>query len=59
MLAKLIIVALAILIVVIGPIATIWAWNTLFPQIPIAITFETWAAVLLLGCFFRASVTNK
>ena len=58
MAAKLAIVALAILIVIIGPITTIWAWNTLFPQLPIALTFETWTAVLLLGFFFRASVTK-
>ena len=41
--------AFIILLIVIGPIATIWSLNTLFPVLDIAISFETWAAALILG----------
>ena len=56
-----IIAALAffIALIVIGPIATIWAANTLFPALAIPYTWQTWAAVVLLGAFFRANVSVK
>lgn len=38
------------LVIVIGPLATIWSLNTLFPALAIPYTWETWlAAVLLLS----------
>lgn len=45
----LLLLALAIFAVVIGPVATIWALNTLFPALAIPVTFETWAAAFLLS----------
>ena len=56
-----IILALAFVafLIVIGPLATIWAANTLFPALAIPYTLETWAAVVLLGAFFRANVSVK
>jgi hypothetical protein len=46
---------LVIALVVLAPIATIWAWNTLFGNyIHIATTLETWAAVVLLGGVIHA-----
>lgn len=36
-------------IIVVGPIATIWSLNTLFPILNIPFSFDTWAAALLLG----------
>jgi hypothetical protein len=42
-------IALIVLVVVIGPLATIWALNTLFPIVNIPYSFDTWAAALLLG----------
>jgi hypothetical protein len=53
------IVVLVILLVVIGPILTIWAWNTLFGSIlAIPTTFDTWLAVAVLGMFFSGSSFN-
>lgn len=56
-----IIVGLAIIIalIVIGPLLTIWAANTLFPALAIPYAFDTWAAVIILGAFVRANVTVK
>ena len=53
------IVVLVILLVIIGPLLTIWAWNTLFTGYPIPYTLATWAAVVILGAFFRANVSIK
>jgi hypothetical protein len=41
--------ALVVFLVFIGPVATIWALNTLFPILAIPLTFETWCAALILG----------
>lgn len=40
-------VGLVILLVIIAPLATIWALNTLFGLV-IPFTFETWLAALVL-----------
>lgn len=53
------IIFLIIVVVVIGPLVTIWALNTLFPSLAIAYTLETWVAVVLLGAFLRANVSIK
>jgi len=53
------IVALVIFVVVIGPIATIWALNTLFPALAIPSTFDTWVAVVVLGGLFKTSISQK
>lgn len=42
-------VAIVVLIIVFGPIATIWSLNTLFPALEIPYTFETWCAAVVLG----------
>ena len=41
--------ALVVLLIVLGPIATIWSLNTLFPALAIPVTFDTWASALILG----------
>jgi hypothetical protein len=46
-------------LVAIGPLLTIWALNTLFPVLNIPYGLDTWAAIILLGAFFRANVTVK
>lgn len=51
--------AFVLFLIVIGPVLTIWAANALFPALSIPYTFETWAAVILLGAFFRANVSVK
>lgn len=45
----LLIIAFAILLVIVGPVATIWSLNTLFPVLAIPLNFETWMAAFLLG----------
>lgn len=53
-------IALIILLIAIGPLLTIWALNTLFPALAISYTWETWAAVILLGMALRSNVkVNK
>ena len=47
------ILAFAILLIVIGPLLTIWALNTLFPILAIPYSLDTWAAAVLLGMFVR------
>lgn len=52
-------IAVIIAIIVLGPLVTIWALNTLFPVLAIPYAVNTWLAVILLGAFFRANVTVK
>jgi hypothetical protein len=44
----LLILLFAILMVIVGPIATIWSLNTLFPVLNIPLTLDTWMAAFLL-----------
>jgi hypothetical protein len=55
------IVAIAFIafMIIIGPLATIWAVNTLFPALAIAYSLETWFAVVVLGAFIRTKVSLK
>jgi hypothetical protein len=52
-------IAFVVVIVAIGPLLTIWAFNTLFPSSAVAYSLETWFAVVVLGAFFRANVSVK
>jgi hypothetical protein len=51
-------VAFAVIVVLVAPIATIWALNTLFPSLAIPLTFETWGAVVILFGAGKASITK-
>lgn len=54
------IIVFVILLLIIGPLLTIWALNTLFPVLNIGYGIAEWFAVILLGMFLRANVTvNK
>ena len=44
---------LIVIIVIFGPLLSIWALNTLFPMLVIPYTFNTWLAMLLIGGVFR------
>ena len=48
-----------VFLVVIGPIATIWSLNTLFPVLSIPYSFETWLAIVVIGGVFKSSLTVK
>ena len=46
-------------LILIGPLLTIWALNTLFPVLAIPYTIWTWAAALILGSLIGPSVKVK
>lgn len=50
---------LIVALVVLGPLLTIWAMNTLFPVLAIPYTIYTWAAVLIMSAFFQTKVSVK
>ena len=52
-------IAFVFLVIVFGPIVTIWSLNTLFPALAIPYSVQTWMAVIILGGVFggaKASV---
>jgi len=44
---------LMIALIILGPIATIWSLNTLFPVLAIPYTFETWVASVIIAGIIR------
>lgn len=46
-------------LIVLGPLLTIWALNTLFPVLYIPYNFYTWIAALILGGLFKSNVSLK
>jgi acyl dehydratase len=48
-----------LVLIIIGPLLTIWSMNTLFPMLAIGYNFYTWVAVIVLGMALRANVTVK
>ena len=48
------VIAAIVILVCLGPLATIWALNTLFPVLSIPFTFDTWCAAVILGGLFSA-----
>lgn len=56
------VVGFAVLImalVLLGPLLTIWALNTLFPVLAIPYDIYTWASVLIMSAFFQTKVSVK
>lgn len=59
-LSKIILIVMIVVgLIIIGPLLTIWAMNTLFPTLSIPYAIETWAALMILGAFLRANVSVK
>lgn len=56
---ELLIIAVVALLVVIGPLAVIWAMNTLFPVLAIPYNLDTWVAVIVLKGFAVVTVSSK
>ena len=50
---------LVVIVLIAGPLASIWALNTLFPVLAIPYTIQTWAAMLLVCGMFRSSFGTK
>jgi len=46
-------------VVIIGPLLTIWAMNTLFPALAIEYTWQTWVSVVIIGAFIKSKVSIK
>lgn len=45
---------LAAILIIFGPLATIWSWNQLFGDIKmIEYSFWNWLAVVAMGLFFK------
>ena len=42
-----------IIVVVFGPLLTIWSLNTLFPVLAIPYSIETWLATVVIAGIFR------
>ena len=49
-------IALAITLIIVGPILVIWALNTLFPVLALQYGIAEWAAVVVLSGVFKSSV---
>jgi len=52
-------IVLVIVLAILGPIATIWSLNTLFPALNIPYSFDTWCAVIVLGGVFKSNIVQK
>ena len=50
---------LIVALVLLGPLLTIWALNTLFPVLAIPYNVYTWGAVLVMCAFFQTKVSVK
>ena len=46
-------------VIVIAPLAYIWALNTLFPMLNLEYSFVNWVAICLLHSFFHQNITVK
>lgn len=46
-------IILLILLIILGPIVTIWSLNTLFPVLAIPYSIETWLATVVIAGIFR------
>jgi len=53
------ILLLALLVIVFGPLLSIWALNTLFPVLAIPYSFETWCAVILLKGLLTTQIVKR
>ncbi len=49
---------LAALVFVGGPIALLWAVNTLFPSLAIPYTLETWLAAFIIPAAFKTNISK-
>ncbi len=53
-------IVVVVLGIIFGPLAVIWALNTLFPVLAIPHTFKTWLAILVLSAVLTPfKVTTK
>lgn len=53
------IVVAIIVVVLLFPLAYIWALNTLFPALAIPLSFDTWLAAVILAGLFHTTISKK
>jgi hypothetical protein len=53
------IIAIVFVLIILGPFATIWAMNTLFPALAIPYNLDTWCAVILLKGFAITTISRN
>jgi hypothetical protein len=53
MMSKVSLFLILVILVVIGPLLTIWSLNTLFPVLAIPYSIETWLATVVIAGIFR------
>jgi hypothetical protein len=53
------VIAFVVLLIVIGPLLTIWCLNTLFPFLEIPYNLETYVAMVLLTSFIKSNFNVK
>jgi len=56
---ELLLIAVVLALIVLGPFATIWAMNTLFPALTIPYNLDTWCAVILLKGFAITTISRN
>jgi len=56
---ELLLIAVVLALIVLGPFATIWAMNTLFPTLAIPYNLDTWCAVILLKGFAITTISRN
>lgn len=52
-------ILLIVAVIIIAPLAYIWALNTLFPMLNLEYSFVNWVAICLLHSFFHQNITVK
>ena len=50
---------IALVVLILAPLLSIWALNTLFPVLAIPYTFDTWAAMVLVKGFLTVQVNKR
>jgi len=56
---ELFVIALAVFLIVLGPFATLWALNTIFPALAIPYNLDTWCAVIVLKGFAITTISRN
>lgn len=52
----LILFLIVVALIIVSPLLTIWALNTLFPVLAIPYTWQTWVAVIIVAAIFKTTV---
>ena len=52
-------ILLIVAVIIIAPLAYIWALNTLFPMLNLEYSFVNWLAICLVHSFFHQTISVK